>query len=128
VVGGGLALSGLGMGTIGSVLLTRNFSITRTHAALLDVGGLLGIIGGLAAESLAYPTQTTTQGQSGLVDARVQEHLANFALGGMAVGLLAAGVLTRNLDSPAIPVAPVITQAAASDGRPATIYAVTGAW
>jgi hypothetical protein len=128
VVGGGLALSGLGMGTIGSLLLTRSFSITRTHAALLDVGGLVGIIGGLAAESLAYPTQTATQGQGGLADARVQEHLANFALGGLAVGLLAAGVLTRNLDSPVIPVAPVITQAAASDGRPATIYAVTGAW
>jgi len=128
VVGGGLVLSGLGMGTIGSLLLTRNFSITRTHAVLLDVGGLIGIIGGLAAESLVYPTQTATQGQGGLADARAQEHLANFALGGMAVGLLAAGVLTRNLDNPSIPVAPAITQAAASDGSRATIYAVTGAW
>lgn len=127
VVGGGLVLSGLGMGTVGGLLLQRSFKITRTHAALLDVGGIIGIIGGLAAESLIYPTQTT-QGPTDMVDARAQEHLANFALGGMAAGLLAAGILTRDLDSPKIPVAPSITQAAARDGSRATIYGVTGAW
>jgi hypothetical protein len=63
-----------------------------------------------------------------MLDARAQEHLANFALGGMAVGLLGAGVLTRNLDSPKIPVAPVLMQAASSDGSRTTIYGVTGAW
>ena len=127
VVGGGLVLSGLGMGTVGGLLLQRNFSISRTHAALIDVGGMIGIIGGLAVESLAYPTQTT-QTPGDVVDARAQEHLANFALGGMAVGLLAAGVLTRNLDNPKLPVAPSISQAAASDGRRATLYGVSGAW
>jgi hypothetical protein len=127
VVGGGLLLSGLGMGTVGALLLQRNFSITRTHAALIDVGGLIGIIGGLAAESLVYPTQQT-QGPNDPVDTRSQEHLANFALGGMAAGLLGAGVLTRNLDSPTIPVAPSITQAAASDGRATTVYGVRGTW
>lgn len=126
-VGGGLVLSGLGMGTVGALLLQGNYSITRTHAALIDVGGLIGIIGGLAAESLAYPTKTVA-GENNMVDPRAREHLANFALGGMAVGLLGAGILTRNLDVPAIPVAPSITQAAASDGRAATIYGVTGAW
>jgi len=127
VVGGGLLLSGLGMGTVGALLLQRNFSITRTHAALIDVGGLIGIIGGLAAESLVYPTQQT-QGPNDPVDTRSQEHLANFALGGMVAGLLGAGVLTRNLDSPTIPVAPSITQAAASDGRATTVYGVRGTW
>lgn len=127
VVGGGLLLSGLGMGTVGGLLLQHNFAITRTHAALIDVGGLIGIIGGLAAESLVYPTQTA-QGPSDLVDTRAQEHLANFALGGMAVGLVGAGILTRNLDSPTIPVVPSITQAAASDGRSTTVYGVRGAW
>jgi hypothetical protein len=127
VGGGGLLLSGLGMGTVGGLLLQRNFAITRTHAALIDIGGILGIIGGLAAESLVYPTQTT-QEPSGLVDKRVQEHLANFALGGMAVGLVGAGILTRNLDSPTIPVAPSLTQAATSDGRSTMVYGVTGAW
>jgi tetratricopeptide (TPR) repeat protein len=127
VVGGGLLLSGLGMGTVGGLLLQSNFSITRTHAVLIDVGGVIGIIGGLAAESLAYPTKTTT-GPSDVVDSRAQEHLANFALGGMAVGLLAAGILTRNLDNPKIPVSPTITQAMAGDGRAATVYGVTGRW
>jgi hypothetical protein len=130
VVGGGLVLSGLGMGTIGALLLQRNFSITRTHAALLDVGGLIGIIGGLAVESLVYPAQAS-QGSSdmtGAVNARSQEHLSNFALGGMAAGLLAAGLLTRNFDSPNLPVTPAITQAAALDGHPATVYGVTGTW
>lgn len=122
-VGGGLVLSGLGMGTIGGLLLQRNFSITRTHAALIDVGGLIGIIGGLAAESLAYPART-----SGEVDPSAQEHLANFALGGMAIGLVGAGILTRNIDAPRLPVAPTITQATASDGRATTIYGVSGSW
>jgi tetratricopeptide (TPR) repeat protein len=127
IVGGGLVLSGLGMGTIGGLLLQRNFSITRTHAALIDVGGLIGIIGGLAAESLIYPTETA-QGPGDMVDARAQEHLANFALGGMAVGLVTAGILTRNLDAPALPVVPSITQVPARDGRSATVYGVTGRW
>lgn len=128
VVGGGLVLSGLGMGTIGALLLQGNYSITRTHAALIDVGGLIGLIGGLAAESLAYPTKTVAGGQDNTIDPQAREHLANFALGGMAVGLLGAGILTRNLDVPAIPVAPSITHAAAGDGRAATIYGVTGVW
>jgi len=127
VVGGGLLLSGLGMGTIGGVLLQSNFSVSRQHAALIDVGGLIGIIGGLAIENLAYPTQTT-QGSSEVVDARSQEHLANFALGGMAVGLLAAGILTRSLDDPKLPVSPVISQVPAGDGRAAAIYGVSGRW
>ncbi|HEY0481673.1 MAG TPA: hypothetical protein VGD37_29350 [Kofleriaceae bacterium] len=126
-VGGGLLLSGLGMGTVGGLLLQSNFSITRTHAVLIDVGGLIGIIGGLAAESLVYPPQRT-QSSTVLGDARAQEHLANFALGGMAVGLLTAGVLTRNLDNPKVPVAPSITTATGGDGRAATMYGVTGRW
>jgi hypothetical protein len=121
-VAGGLVLSGLGMGTIGGLLLQSNFSISRTHAALIDVGGLIGIIGGLAAESLFYPARR------GMVDAGAQEHLANFSLGGMAVGLLGAGILTRNIDAPTIPVAPSITHATASDGRATAMYGVTGAW
>jgi tetratricopeptide (TPR) repeat protein len=127
VVGGGLVLSGLGMGTVAGLLLQSNFSITRTHAVLIDVGGLIGIIGGLAAESLVYPPQRT-QGSTVLGDARAQEHLANFALGGMAVGLLTAGILTRNLDDPKVPVVPSLTTATGSDGRATTMYGVTGRW
>ncbi|HET9620964.1 MAG TPA: tetratricopeptide repeat protein [Kofleriaceae bacterium] len=123
VVAGGLVLSGLGMGTVGGVLLQHEFGISRTHAALIDVGGVIGIIGGLAVESLAYRAQNTTR-----TDATTQEHLANFALGGMAIGLVGAGILTRNLDDPKIPVAPAISQAAARDGSIATVYGVSGRW
>jgi hypothetical protein len=126
-VGGGLVLSGLGMGTISGALLQHYYGIARTHAALIDVGGLVGIIGGLAAESLAYPSQTA-QGTADIADSRSQEHLANFALGGMAVGLLAAAVLTRNLEDPKLPVAPSITQAATGNGGATAIYGVAGAW
>ncbi|HEX7842790.1 MAG TPA: tetratricopeptide repeat protein [Kofleriaceae bacterium] len=126
VVAGGLVLSGLGMGTVGGLLLQGNFSITRTHAVLIDVGGVIGIIGGLAAESLVYGQ--TAQASNGMVDSHAQEHVANYALGGMAVGLLAAGVLTRNLDDPKIPVSPSIAQATAGDGRPATMYGIIGRW
>lgn len=126
-LGGGLVLSGLGMGTIGGLLLQSNFSISRTHAVLIDVGGVVGIIGGLALESLVYPTRTAPT-PSPAIDARAQEHLANYALGGMAIGLLAAGILTRNFDDPKIPVSPAITQTTAGDGRAATMYGVTGRW
>jgi tetratricopeptide (TPR) repeat protein len=124
VVTGGLLLSGLGMGAIGGLLLQNNFTVSRTRAALIDVGGLIGIIGGLAAESLIYPTE--------MVDAEAQEHLANFALGGLAAGLLTAGILTRNLDSPKLPAAPSIspsvTSALAPDGRATTMYGLRGSW
>jgi hypothetical protein len=125
IVGGGLVLSGLGMGTIGALLLQSNFSVSRTHAALIDVGGLIGIIGGLAIESLVYPVQRS---DAPVVDPRSQEHLANFALGGMAVGLLAAGILTRNLDAPNIPITPSITTTTARDGHATSLYGVTGRW
>ena len=125
IVGGGLVLSGLGMGTIGALLLQSNFSVSRTHAALIDVGGLIGIIGGLALESLVYPVQRS---DAPVVDSLAQEHLANFALGGMAVGLLAAGILTRNLDAPNIPVTPSITTTTTRDGRATSLYGVTGRW
>ena len=123
-------LSGLGMGTLGALLLQRNFSITRTHAALIDVGGIIGIIGGLAVESVIYQQKKIgmTTDMDGMDDPRSQEHLANFALGGMAVGLVVAGVLTRDIDSPKIAVTPTITQAAARDGRGATVYGVSGTW
>ena len=80
----------------------------------------------LAIESVVYSTQTP-QGTAA-IDARAKEHIANFALGGMALGLVGAGILTRSLDTPPLPVAPTITQAPTGDGRTATIYGVAGTW
>jgi len=127
VIGGGLVLTGLGMGTIGGLLLAKNYAVSRTHAALIDVGGLIGMIGGLALESLIYPTQTAN-GPTDMVDARAQEHLANFALGGMAIGLIAGGVLTRNMDNPKIPIAPTLGTATTADGSQTTSFGFRGNW
>jgi hypothetical protein len=126
-VGAGLVLSGLGMGGVGGVLLTRYFKISRTHAVLIDIGGLVGIIGGLATESLVYPgaQQTGTDEQ---ISRRTQEHLANFALGGMVVGLIGAGVLTRNIDDPKVGVTPTLGTVTGADGHTTTTYGILGSW
>jgi tetratricopeptide (TPR) repeat protein len=121
-IASGLVLSGLGMGGIGGVLLTRYFEIGRTHAVLIDLGGLVGIIGDLAGESLAHPNTTDPDG------GRDSERSANFALGGMALGLVTAGILTRNMDVPKLPVQPALGTATSSDGKTTTTYGVTGTW
>jgi hypothetical protein len=122
IVSGGLILTGLGMGTVGGVLLSHNFTVSRTHAALIDLGGFIGVIGGLAAESLAYPTGAGGNGAQ--LDQKAQEHLANFALGGMAIGLIAAGILTTSIDAPKL--TPTVTPVQSGNGKTAAIYGVTG--
>ncbi len=124
-VAAGLVLSGLGMGTISGVIMTRYFDISRTHAVLIDVGGIVGILGGLAVESIAYPANKT-QAPSDQVDEQTREHLANFALGGMAVGLIGAGILTRNLDSPSLAIQPSIGNVTAADGTQTSTYGFSG--
>lgn len=123
-VGAGLALSGLALGGISGVLLTNYFSISRTHAVLVDIGGLVGIAGGLAIESLVYPQKTASEAEAG----RNQEHLANYALGGMFVGLIGAAVLTRNLDVPKLPVRPTIQTTTGTDGKTTSLYGLGGTW
>jgi len=114
-VGSGLVLSGLGMGVVGGVLMTRYYDISRNHALLVDIGGLVGVVGGLAVASIASETRT-------------QERLANYSLGGMAVGLVGAGILTRNMDIPKIPVAPSLGTASTSDGKSTTTFGLSGTW
>ncbi len=119
-VAAGLTLSGLGVGAISGVLMSRFFDISRTHAALIDVGGIVGMIGGLAAESLAYSADDNTERES--------EHIANFALGGMAVGLITAGFLTRNLDTPKVSMQPSLGRVTGADGTTTTTYGFQGSW
>ncbi|MDB4954824.1 MAG: hypothetical protein JWO36_2393 [Myxococcales bacterium] len=119
-VGGALVLSGLGMGTIGGALVTRYFTVSRGHAALIDVGGILGLFVGVAAENLFSQAATTgTQGQA--------ERTANFALGGMATGLIAAGVLTRNMDLPPLAITPSVGKVT-TGGSTTTTIGITGAF
>ncbi len=94
-ISAGLVLSGLGMGTASGVLMTRYFEISRRRTVLIDLGGLVGIIGGFAAESLVYPSPEVGQGSSDS-----NEHAANFMIGGVAIGLIGAGILTRGIDAP----------------------------
>jgi len=119
-VSAGLTLTGLGMGTLGGVMMTRYFQISRSHAALIDLGGIVGIIAGIATQQLAYPDQTNTD--------EANEHRANFAIGGLAVGLLGAGILTRNYDTPQIPVSPSFGQARNPDGSSSLTYGFSGSW
>lgn len=118
-LGAGLIASGLGLGLTSGVLMARYYDISRTHAALIDVGGVIGIFGGLALVGFVYPDE---------VDSERNEHFANFALGGMTVGLIAAGVLTRNMDAPKIPVTPNVTRATMPDGSSSTVYGISGAF
>ena len=123
-ISAGLVLSGLGMGAIGGVLMTSYFDISRTHALLIDVGGVVGILGGLATESIVYPATSGAPAD----ESRTQEHIANFALAGMAVGLVGAGILTRNIDAPKIVIQPSINKVTAPNGAQTTTYGLTGAW
>ncbi len=116
-IANGISLSGLGMGFVGGLLLTRNFDISRTHAVLIDLGGVAGVIGGLATKSLVYPS-----------DVNSTERLANFALGGMAIGLITAGVLTRNMDEPEVPVRPSMSTASDASGKTTATYGIEGTW
>ena len=107
-----LTLSGLGIGTLGGALLTRYFSVSRTRAVLIDVGGLVGVFVGIAAERIAAEAQSAGMSQV--------ERTTNYMLGGMAAGLIIAGVITRNMDAPKLAVAPVITKTA-PPGGPSTL-------
>lgn len=115
----GLVLTGLGMGTVGGVVMTQYFDLSRTRAALIDVGAAVGIVGGLAAEGLAY---------RGEEDDRSTESSANFALAGMAIGLITAGILTRNYDAPKLPIAPSLGTATTATGAQTTTYGIGGSW
>jgi hypothetical protein len=118
-VGGSLILSGVGMGTTAGILLTRYFKVSRGRAALIDVGGVVGIFGGLAAENVFNQARN--------LEANASERSANFTLGGMAAGLIIAGVLTRNMDDPKLPIAPTIGKAQTQSGS-TTTFGIGGSW
>jgi hypothetical protein len=126
-VGAGIVLSGLGMGTVGGVVLTRYFDVSRGRAALIDVGGTVGVFVGIALESVV----SQGRGSSTTTDAQMQaerERTANYSLGGMAAGLIIAGVLTRNMDAPKLSVSPVINKTSAGPGPSTTTFGLGGAF
>ena len=106
------------MGTLGGVLLQRYFTVSRGHAALIDAAGVVGIVLGLAAENLA---DRATQ-----VSSPTDERTSNYALGGLTVGLILGGILTRNMDDPQLAIVPVMGKTTAADGSSTTILGLGG--
>lgn len=118
-INAGLVLSGMAIGGVGGAMLTRYFEISRQHSILIDLGGLAGLVGGLATQSLAYDSNHTDD-----------QRVANFALGGMAIGLVTAGILSRNVDEPRVigKVAPTLGAATDTGGKTTTTYGFGGHW
>lgn len=121
----GLVLSGFGMGVVSGSIMTRYFDISRRHAVLLDVGAVIGILGALALEGLIYGGNRE---EGAMFSNAEREHIANFSLGGMAVGLITAGILTRNMDAPKLPVQPMVGSSTSPDGKKTTTYGFGGVW
>jgi tetratricopeptide (TPR) repeat protein len=117
-ISGGIVLAGLGAGTLGGVLLQRYVTVSRPHAALVDAGGVVGIVVGLATLSVV------SRADNGSV--RNDERSSNYALGGLAVGLLVGGILTRHIDEPSLQVTPVLTKTTSAHGASTTVIGVTG--
>ena len=118
-VSAGLVLSGLGMGTVGGVLLQRFFTVSRGRAALIDASGIVGIVLGLAAENLVQQAVNSTA-------TATQERTANYALGGLTAGLVLGGIFTRTLDDPKFAVTPTINKTPSVGGTTATTIGITG--
>jgi len=120
-IAAGLVLSGLGMGTVGGVLLQRFFTVSRGRAALIDASGIVGIVLSLAAENLieqAVNNKVTS----------TQERTANYALGGLTAGLVLGGIFTRTLDDPKLAVTPTINKVPSAGGTTATTIGISGAF
>jgi tetratricopeptide (TPR) repeat protein len=92
-VGVGMTLTGLNVGILGGVLLGRSYEISRRHAALIDLAGVAGAASAAALQSVIDTNEVDIPA----------ERRANFAIGGVTLGLLAGAFLTRNMDAPKIP-------------------------
>jgi len=100
-IGASIVLTGLSMGTLGGVLMTRYFDVSRTRAALIDLGGVVGVFVGAAIDNVVSQSTEMSNMNS--------ERTANYTLGGLVTGLILGGVLTRNIDTPTVPVSPVVS-------------------
>jgi hypothetical protein len=95
----------------------RNAGTCRTRAALIDLGGLVGVFVGIAIENVVAQAADGTT-----TDA---ERTANYSLGGLATGLILAGIITRNVDAPKLSVSPVVSRAQ-SGGQTTTTFGLGG--
>jgi hypothetical protein len=112
-----ISLSGLAMGTTGGVLLQRYVTVSRGHAALIDASGLVGVIASLASLQIYDRAAGITKPSD--------EQTSNFALGGLAAGLVVGGILTRNMDEQ-INLAPAMGKANVAGGGSTTTFGLSG--
>jgi hypothetical protein len=97
---GWFCLGGTVLGGISGALAGWRVEISRGHMGLIDLGAVTG--GGLGF-ALGYIIGATTPGSLGVQDG------SRYALGGMALGLLAAAVLSRNYKGDLAPAEALIT-------------------
>jgi hypothetical protein len=113
----GLVLGGMNLGIVTSVLLGRRVTISRGHAALIDLAGFAGM--GIAVATASAIDQAYGNSGNG-------ERTAHFALGGMAAGLAAGAYLTRHLDTPKTHVTPTLTGVQDAGGKETAILGFGG--
>jgi len=85
-----LLLAGLNLGLVAGGVLASQVEISRRRVALIDLGGLAGLLTGVATAELSSEADTGV------------DRADHFALVGMAAGLIVSSVLTRNLDGPSL--------------------------
>jgi hypothetical protein len=116
-ISAGLTLTGLNVGVLGGVLLGRQYEISRRHAALIDLAGVVGAASAAAIQGALDSGETDVP----------RERRANFAIGGVTIGLIAGAFLTRNMDAPKIPkLKPVLVPLKGADGSTAYGFGLSG--
>lgn len=90
---GWLTLGGTSLGLLTASLLARRFEISRGHMAIIDMFGALGL--GLGY-GIGYTTGPRAVSGSLMCTNGSCEGGARWALGGMAIGLVASALLTRH--------------------------------
>jgi hypothetical protein len=97
---GWFCLGGTVLGGVSGALAAWRVDISRGHMGLIDLGGVTG--GGLGF-ALGYIIGGTTPSSTGVQDG------SRYALGGMALGLLTAAILSRNYKGDLQPAEALIT-------------------
>ena len=118
-IGYSLAAGGLGLGVLTSGLLVRSFSVSRAHAALIDLGGVGGLV-------LSVGIRSLIDQQSGGDGDASTERQGHFGLAGVTLGLAAATFLTRNYDAtPLANLQPSVGRISAINGASVLSYGLS---
>ncbi|MCG8424586.1 MAG: PEGA domain-containing protein [Proteobacteria bacterium] len=83
-----LIFGGLNLGLLTGALLAKRYRVSRSHVALIDLSGLLGLVVGASFVDVADLSDS------------IGERVPNFALLGMSIGLLTGAYFTRHMDEP----------------------------